>query len=132
MTPSDHPLSNHATIPFEAALGFDIVGLHDNSSISLAIRSAAWTADSAIRLRIQVTSLDAMCRMIENGLGIGVLPLRAFEFSARRERLAMVRLSDAWAQRELVLIVKDEQTLSKSAQQLIAHLSIVDAQASAR
>jgi hypothetical protein len=27
-----------------------------------------------MRLRIHVTGLDAMCRMIDNGLGVGVMP----------------------------------------------------------
>ena len=36
-------------------------------------------AGRTIRLRIHVTGLDAMCRMIDNGLGVGVMPRRAFE-----------------------------------------------------
>jgi DNA-binding transcriptional LysR family regulator len=35
-------------------------------------------AGRAMRQRIQVTGLDAMCRMIDNGLGVGLLPDRAF------------------------------------------------------
>jgi DNA-binding transcriptional LysR family regulator len=39
---------------------------------------AAAAAGRALHQRIQVTSLDAMCRMIDNGLGVGLLPDRAF------------------------------------------------------
>jgi DNA-binding transcriptional LysR family regulator len=41
-------------------------------------QQAAAAAGRALKLRIQVTSLDAMCRMIDNGLGVGLLPDRAF------------------------------------------------------
>jgi len=54
------------------------VGLHSNSSIYVAMRQAATALGQSIKLRIQVTWLDAMCRMIHNGLGVGVMPLRAF------------------------------------------------------
>ncbi len=43
------------------------------------MRSAAAQAGHPLHQRIQVTSLDAMCRMIDNGLGLGLVPDRAFE-----------------------------------------------------
>jgi DNA-binding transcriptional LysR family regulator len=53
--------------------------------------------DRAIRLRIHVTGLDAMCRMIHNGLGVGVMPRRAFELMHGVGDLDCVPLTDAWA-----------------------------------
>jgi DNA-binding transcriptional LysR family regulator len=96
-------------------LDFDHVGLHANSSISLALRQAAARAGRAVRLRIQVTGLDAMCRMIHNGLGVGVMPERAFELMHGTSRLRCVPLRDAWAARQISLVARDFDTLPPTA-----------------
>ncbi|HXE22097.1 MAG TPA: LysR family transcriptional regulator, partial [Rhodoferax sp.] len=79
IVPQSHTLSGLQAINFIETLDFDHVGLHATSSIYLAMRQAAAQAGRSIRLRIRVTGLDAMCRMIHNGLGVGVIPQRAFE-----------------------------------------------------
>ena len=78
----------------------DHVGLHTNSSIYLAMREAAAAAGRTIKLRIHVTGLDAMCRMIHNGLGVGVMPRRAFELMQGVGELECVALTDPWARRQ--------------------------------
>jgi len=79
VTPKGHALARRREVSFEDTLEFDHVGLHSNSSVYVAMRDAAAASGRTIRLRIQVTGLDAMCRMIHNGLGVGVMPRRAFE-----------------------------------------------------
>src|SRR5512141_1817646 len=74
IVPRGHPLAQRDAVAFEDTLDLDHVGLHSNSSIYLAMREAAAAAGRTIRLRIHVTGLDAMCRMIDNGLGVGVMP----------------------------------------------------------
>ena len=100
------------------------MGLHSNSSIYLAMREAAAAAGRTIRLRIHVTGLDAMCRMIENGLGIGVIPLRAFELmkGGIANRLKSIALKDAWATRQIQLVARDFSTLPVAARTLVSHL----------
>ena len=120
--PLDHPLAGAAELPFEAALDFDLVGLHTNSSIHQAIHQAATQAGRPVRLRIHVTGLDAMCRMIANGLGLGVMPLRAFELMRATDSLRAVPLTDAWAQRQLLLAARDFSTLPVTARLLVEHL----------
>lgn len=63
------------------------------------------------KLRIHVTGLDAMCRMIRNGLGIGVMPRRAFElmqgYCESAHQLQRIELLDGWASRQLELVARD-------------------------
>jgi DNA-binding transcriptional LysR family regulator len=103
-------------------LDWDIVGLHANSSISLAMRAAAAAAGRPLRQRIQVTGLDAMCRMIDNGLGVGLLPDRAFALMHGVGRLQAIPLTDPWAQRELRLVARDFDALPVTARLLVEHL----------
>ncbi len=112
------------SVAFAEALDFDHVGLHTNSSIYVATRQAALEAGRNLRLRIHVTGLDAMCRMIENGLGIGVMPGRAFDLmrAGIGHRLRGLPLADGWARREIRLVARDFSTLPVAARALVAHL----------
>ena len=122
VAPEDHPLTEREAVAFEEVLDWDVVGLHGGSSISLAMRGAAARSGSALRQRIQVTSLDAMCRMIDNGLGVGLIPHRAFELMHGVGHLRSVPLTDAWAQRTLNLVARDFEALPVTSRLLVEHL----------
>ncbi len=122
IVPRKHPLAKKKSVTFEETLAFDHVGLHANSSIHVAMRDAAAAAGRTIRLRIHVTGLDAMCRMIDNGLGVGVMPRRAFTLMHGVGDLACVRLADAWATRDIRLVARDFSTLPLTARLLVDHL----------
>lgn len=122
VVPEAHALAGREHIAFEEVLDWDIVGLQAGSSISLAMRGAAARAGHPLHQRIQVTSLDAMCRMIDNGLGVGLLPDKAFAIMHGVGRLRAVPLTDAWAQRTLSLVARDFDTLPVTARLLVDHL----------
>lgn len=123
IVPSGHALSAQGAINFKVALDYDQVGLHSNSSIYLAMRQAAAAVGRTIKLRIHVTGLDAMCRMIHNGLGLGVMPQRAFELMHGVGELACVNLLDDWATRQIDLVARDFSTLPLTARLLADHLT---------
>jgi DNA-binding transcriptional LysR family regulator len=123
IVPRGHALAREPGVAFEASLAYDHVGLHSNSSIYLAMRDAAAAAGRTIRLRIHVTGLDAMCRMIHNGLGVGVMPRRAFELMHGVGDLECVPLTDDWAVRSIELVARDFSTLPVTARLLVDHLT---------
>lgn len=123
IVPRGHALASENAIAFVQSLDWDHVGLHATSSIYLAMREAAAAAGRSIRLRIHVTGLDAMCRMIHNGLGVGVMPRRAFELMHGVGDLACVELKDDWAQRRIELVARDFSTLPVTARLLVDHLT---------
>lgn len=123
IVPQGHPLASAGAIDFVQTLDWDHVGLHATSSIYLAMREAAAAAGRSIRLRIHVTGLDAMCRMIHNGLGVGVMPRRAFELMHGVGKLTCVTLQDDWAHRRIELVARDFSTLPATARLLVDHLT---------
>jgi DNA-binding transcriptional LysR family regulator len=129
VVPNHHPLADRKTLTLADSLDWDHVGLHANSSIYLAMHAAASAVGKSIRLRIRVTGLDAMCRMIHNGLGVGLMPRRAFELMHGVGDLTCVPLSDAWAHRQIDLIARDFSSLPVTARLLVDHLSQLSAQA---
>lgn len=122
VVPRDHPLAALPAVAFGETLDYDHIGLHSNSSIYLAMSRAAHQAGRAVRLRMQVTGLDAMCRMIDNGLGIGLVPDRAFALLQPVGALVAVPLTDPWAVRALQLVARDFATLPVTARLLADHL----------
>jgi DNA-binding transcriptional LysR family regulator len=133
IVPAGHPLAAEPEASFDAALDYDHVGLHTGSSIYLAMHEAAQARGRAVRLRIHVTGLDAMCRMIDNGLGIGLMPAGAFELmrGGVGRRLAAVPLAEPWAERELRLVARDFSTLPVAARTLVQHLRRAEVPAAA-
>ncbi|MBT0571628.1 LysR family transcriptional regulator [Curvibacter sp. CHRR-16] len=132
IAPSAHPLAQQERIAFAEALAYDHVGLHSNSSIYLAMRQAATALGQTIKLRIQVTGLDAMCRMIHNGLGLGVMPLQAFTLMHSTSDLRAIALTDSWATRRIDLVARDFHTLPRSARLLVEHLTAMTPPSSSR
>ncbi len=120
LVPSDHPLAGAAEIGFGEALEYDFVGLNQGSSLLQRLNDAAAALEKALRLRIQVSSFDAICRMIEAGLGIGVLPEGAVR--AEITGLRAIRLTDPWAHRSLWLGVNSRASLVPEAAKLLDHL----------
>ena len=123
IVPRGHPLDRPGPLLFESSLEFDQVGLHANSSVCQALSLAAVQCGRTIRLRIRVTGLDAMCRMIQNGLGVGVMPQRAFDRMHGADDLTCVALTDDWAHRHIDLVARDFDALPLATRLLVAHLT---------
>jgi len=123
IVPGGHPLAERGAVDFMETLDFDHVGLHANSSLYLAMHQAAGEAGRSIRLRIRVTSLDAVCRMIDNGLGIGVMPERAFKLMHGVGDLRGVPLTNDWAARRITLVARDFNSLPITARTLVEYLT---------
>jgi DNA-binding transcriptional LysR family regulator len=123
VVPAGHPLTGRPSVRLTEALAYDFIGPHPDSSLMAVIMRGCRESDSPIRLRIQVRSFDGMCRMIEENLGIGILPVMAIEHQLTSGRLHAIPLAEDWAERRLFLCVRELAALPVSARQLIQHLS---------
>ena len=120
--PADHPLSRHSALAFADTLGSDYVGLHAASSINQRTHAAAREAGKMLRVRIHVPGFDAVCRMVQANMGIGILPQKAYELFGHALGLHAVPLTDEWSDRSLILVVRDEARLSPVSRLLFEYL----------
>lgn len=122
VVPRRHALATLPGVAFADTLEHDHVGLHSNSAIYLAMRRAAAAAGKTIRLRVQVTGLDAVCRMIDAGLGIGLVPDHAFNLLRGSGDLVAIPLTDDWAARDIHLVARQFDALPLTARMFVEHL----------
>lgn len=122
VTPRQHPLADRKRIAFAETLDFDYVGLSAGSSLHSRILRAANELNRTPRLRIQVNGFDALCLMVEAGLGIGIVPEGAAKPYFKGLRLRSLILDEPWAKRELKLCVRCFDSLPIAAQLLLRHL----------
>lgn len=108
IVPSLHPIQAKR-IRFADLLDDDIVGLDDTAAISRTLMEAAAQENRSLRLRLQVQSFEAVCRLVAAGLGIAVLPVGAVQPFLHGMPLRFIELSDSWATREMFLCMKTEQ-----------------------
>ncbi|WP_426117366.1 LysR substrate-binding domain-containing protein [Pseudomonas sp. DSP3-2-2] len=118
----DHPLARLDQVAFVDTLDSDHIGLHAASSIHMRTQAAARSAGRVLRLRIHVPGFDAVCRMVQADMGIGILPLKAFELFGRALGLTAVALNDDWSERTLVLVTREQDALSPVSRMLFEHL----------
>ncbi|HYF89533.1 LysR substrate-binding domain-containing protein [Azospirillum sp.] len=123
VVPDGHPLAERPAVRMMETLDYDFIGPHPDSSLLAVIMRASMETGSSIKLRIQVRSFDGMCRMIEENLGIGILPSMAIEHQIAAGRIRAIPLAEAWATRRLFLCVRDTASLPVSARQLVQHLA---------
>jgi DNA-binding transcriptional LysR family regulator len=123
----DHPLANRESMAFEETLDSDHVGLHSASSINARTHMAARQAGKPLKLRIHVPGFDAVCRMVQAGMGVGVLPINVYRIMGRPLGLVAVALDDEWAERDLIIVTRDSARLSPVARLLFDHLRTVEA-----
>jgi DNA-binding transcriptional LysR family regulator len=72
--------------------------------------------------KIRLRSFEAMCRMAATGAGLALLPLAAVNRSANAEHLRVVKLDEGWADRKLLICVREHTALPVHARELVAAL----------
>lgn len=120
--PVDHPLARRKTLRFAEALAHPFVGPHADSSLASLMAAQARASGKPLDQRIQASSFDAMCRLVESRLGITMLPEGVLLPHAQRGQLRAIRLNEPWAVREMVLVMRDPEQLAPISRSLIEHL----------
>jgi DNA-binding transcriptional LysR family regulator len=116
----NHPFATRAKISFAEVLGHDFVGLDRASALQRFLAEKAARIGQPLRLRVQLRSFDAVCRLVECNVGIGIVP----QTTARRmaSTIVAVALTDPWAVRELTICIRKLKELPPYARQLVEHL----------
>jgi DNA-binding transcriptional LysR family regulator len=118
----NHALAGRDRISFAEVLDYDIVGLDRASAIQRFLASKAASLGRPLRLRVQLRSFDAVCRLAERNVAVGIVPHTTARSALKSMAINVIELTDPWAVRELTICVRDLEALPPYARQLVEHM----------
>lgn len=119
VTSRQHRLATRRRIAFADTLDEDAVGMHQGSTLQTFLAQVTDKLGKPLKLRVQLSSFDAMCRMIGAGVGVGIVPESAARRNQHSMNLALIELVDAWSVRERYVLVREREALPAYAQSLV-------------
>lgn len=123
VAPRDSRWAAARHVAFEEILGEDFVGLEPGSALQAYLDDQARQAGGRLSYRVRMHGVEGVCRLAGLGVGLGLLPEAAARRCRRAAGVTLVRLSDPWATRRLLLCTRPPAELPRAARDLLAHLS---------
>lgn len=121
-----HPLAQRAGkrrgMLFADALDQDFIGLAGDSALQRYAAEQASRLGRTMHCKIRLRSFEAVCRMVASGAGVAILPAAAARRSGCVEDLRVVGLNDGWADRKLLICMRDHAALPLHVRELVAAL----------
>lgn len=122
VTPPRHRFARRKQIRFEDCLDQPFVGLGEGSALQEHLEGHAQPLGQRPHYRVRLPGIEAVCRTVAAGVGLGVLPDAAAKRWQATYPVATVPLSDGWAARQLLLVTHPTTALPAPAEALRAHL----------
>lgn len=122
VTPRNHPFAARRRVSFREILGLDFIGTADGSALQIHLDDHAARAGTPLKVRVRLPGFDAICRVVESGIGIAIVSKTAADRCRRTMAIRSVPLADAWSVRHLRLCVKDSRALPAHASALLETL----------
>nr|WP_315214831.1 LysR substrate-binding domain-containing protein [uncultured Duganella sp.] len=121
-----HPLTQRIGkrrgVLFADALDQDFIGLAGDSALQQYAAEQASRLGRKMHCKIRLRSFEAVCRMVASGAGVAILPEAAARRSSDLEALRVVALNDDWADRKLLICLRDHAALPVHVRELVAAL----------
>jgi len=121
-TARNHRFARRKKIAFAETLDEDAVGMQSGSTLQTFLAQVVERLGKPLKLRIQLSSFDAMCRMIGAGVGVGIVPESAARRNQEAMGIALVELLEPWSVRERYILVRKREALPRYAESLIETL----------
>lgn len=118
VVPAGHALARRKSVSVAELTDSDFVGLEEESALQQLVTRQIRRTGRRVTYRVRVRSLDTVCAMVRQGIGVGIVP----EAVAKRSGVRVVRLQDAWAQRSLMVCMRKREELPAHAKKLLAWL----------
>jgi DNA-binding transcriptional LysR family regulator len=114
-----HPLAEQSTVTLAEILEHDVVSLDPGTAVQRLVLEKAAAVGRTMRPRVQVRSFEALCQMVAQGLGIGILPETVLRTSANALGLKILVLDETWALRDIDICLPAETQPDAATERLL-------------
>lgn len=119
----DHSLAARERVAFAELVDADFIGMTDGSALQVHLADQAKALGKRIDYRVQLKSFDAICRLIERGVRIGIVSRHAALRAQQTMQIRLIELTDPWAHRRLTICARSFDELPKYTREFIAFLA---------
>lgn len=123
VVPPSHRLAGRQSATFEELLDEDFVALEAGTAVDRLLSERSRLLGRVLRRRVQVRSFEAVCQMVRNRLGVGILPEAALRPLVDALGLVLLRLEDDWAVRHIDLCHRVDREVEPPTLRLIEALA---------
>jgi DNA-binding transcriptional LysR family regulator len=120
--PATSDLARFSSISFTETLKLSCIALPGETAQHRFMARMATQSGGNFRPRVQVSNFEAMCRMVEAGVGIGIAPISSVERYVKSMNIRYIAHEDPWALREVSLVTQPLDTLPALVRNLSEHL----------
>lgn len=117
--PSNHVLSDRASISFAEALNHEFIGVDARTAFSVLVERQALHVGQRMRIRARAESFEGLLRMVARGAGLGIAPEAAVMRCHGDLKLVTLPLKEPWADRSLLLCCRSFADLPPYAAQWV-------------
>lgn len=111
-----------ASAVFAEVLRHPFVGMPRGGALQEHIEQHARKLGRRVDYRICMASFEAVCKLVGQGVGVAIVPQTVATRYGDATGVRAVRLDESWASRELVVCVRDLDTLPLRSKLLVEHL----------
>ena len=122
VVPTNHSLANKERMAFADTLEFEQVGLYLGGPVTHLLRRESVRVGKPLRYRVMAPTFDAMIRIVESGLVVAIMPAAIALRHARGSEIAVIPLTDAWAERQFAVCCRSRRALPRPAAELFSQL----------
>lgn len=122
VAPREHAIAKRRHIAFSDILDEHFIGLA-GGALQDHVESHAAKAGTRLKIRIRLRTFEGLCRLVADGVGLGIMPEAAARRCEQTMKIVGVPLTDAWARRQLSVCVRDEKKMAAPARDLFSHLA---------
>lgn len=122
VVPRGHRLARRRRVAFADTLSEDHVVMHQGSTLQGFLVQVTEQLGKSLKPRVQLSSFEAMCRMVGAGVGVAVVPESAARRNLQAMNLVSIELADPWRVRERFILVREGEPIPAYAQSLMQAL----------
>jgi DNA-binding transcriptional LysR family regulator len=92
---------------FEDVVATEFIGLSEGSALQEHIEEHAKKLGYRLNYRVRMSTFDAVMQVVSSGVGIAIIPRHAAERYRHSHDSKIIRLTERWADRKLIICARD-------------------------